>query len=60
MNHLVGDINVKVNLFNYAMKTDIKNISRINTSGFALKPILASLKTEVNKLDVDKLVPASC
>ena len=50
-----GDINVKVDLSNYATKTDIKNISHIDTSSFALKSNLAGLKTEVDKLDVDKL-----
>ena len=52
-----GDIIVKVDLSNYATKTDIKNISHIDTLSFALKSNLASLKTDVNKLDVDKLVP---
>ena len=52
-----GDINVKVDLSNYAAKTDIKNISHIDTSSFALKTNLANLKTEVDKLDIDKLVP---
>ena len=52
-----GDINVKVDLSNYATKTDIKNISHVDTSSFALKANLASLKTEVDKLDIDKLVP---
>ena len=52
-----GDINVKVALSNYATKTDIKNISHVDTSGFALKTNLATLKTEVDKLDIDKLVP---
>ena len=42
---------------NYATKTDIKNISHVDTSSFALKSNLASLKTEVNKLDINKLVP---
>ena len=51
-----GDINVKVDLSNYATKTDIKNISHIDTSSFALKPNLASLKTEVDKWITDKLV----
>ena len=46
-----GDINVKVDLSNYATKTDIKNISYIDTSSFALKSNLASLKTELDKLD---------
>ena len=52
-----GDINVKVDLSNYATKSDIKNISHVDTSSFALKTNLESLKTEVDKLDVDKLVP---
>ena len=42
---------------NYATKTDIKNISHVDTSSCALKSNLASLKTEVDKLDIDKLVP---
>ena len=50
-------INVKVNLSNYAAEADIKNISHVDTSSFALKTNLASLKTEFNKLDIDKLVP---
>ena len=49
------NINVKVDLSNYATKTDIKNIYHVDTSGFALKTNLASRKTEVDKLDIDKL-----
>ena len=41
---------------NYATKTDIKNISHVDTSSFALKTNLFSLKREVDKLDIDKLV----
>ena len=52
-----GDINVKVDQSNYATKTDIKNISNIDTSSFALKSNLASLKTEVDNLDINTLVP---
>ena len=51
------DINVKVDLSNYATKADVKNISHVDTSSFALKTNLANLKTEVDKLDIDKLVP---
>ena len=51
------NINVKVDLANYATKADIKNISHVDTSSFALKTNLANLKTEVDKLDIDKLVP---
>ena len=50
-----GDINVTVDLSNYASKDDIKNITHIDTSNFALKTNLANSKTEVDKLDVDKL-----
>ena len=52
-----GDINVKVDLFNYATKTDLKNVSHLHVSSFALKSNLASLITEVDKLDIDKLTP---
>ena len=52
-----GNINVKVDLSNYATKTDLKNVTHVDVSSFALKSNLASLKTEVGKLDIDKLVP---
>ena len=51
-------IKVKNDLSNYATKTDIKNISHVDTLSFPLKTNLANLKTEVDKLDIDKLVPA--
>ena len=54
-----GNINVKVDLSNYATKTDLKNITHIDTSSFALKTNLDSLKIEVYKLDIDKLAPVS-
>ena len=54
-----GNINVKVDLSNYATKTDLKNVTHVDTSSFALKTNLASLKTEVDKLDIDKLAPVS-
>ena len=50
-----GDINVKVDLSDYATKMDLKNISHIDVSSYALKSNLASLKTEVDKLDINKL-----
>ena len=52
-----GNINVKVDLSNYATKTDLKNVTHVDTSSFALKTHLATLKTEVDKLDIDKLAP---
>ena len=50
-----GDINVKVDLSNYATKTDIRNISHVDTSNFTLKSNLENLKSEVDKLDINKL-----
>ena len=47
-----GDINVKVGLSNYATKTGLKNVSHVDVSSF-----VSSLKTDVDKLDIDKLVP---
>ena len=54
-----GDINVRVDLSNYATKDDIKNITHVDTSSFVLKTNLANLKTEVDKLDIDKLATVS-
>ena len=54
---LFRNINDKVDLSNYATKADIKNTSHVNTSSFALKTNLANLKTEVDKLDIEKLAP---
>ena len=51
------NINVKIDLSNYASKTDLKNVTHIDTSGLALKAKLANLETEVDKLDIDKLAP---
>ena len=51
------NINAKVDLWNYATKTDLKNVTHVDSSSFALKTNLAGLKTEVDKLDTDKLVP---
>ena len=52
-----GNINVKIDLSNYATKTDLKNETHVDTSSFALNLNLTSLKTEVDKLHIDKLVP---
>ena len=55
-----NNIKVKLDLVNYATKTDLKNITHADVSSFASKTNLASLKTEVDKIDIDKLktVPA--
>ena len=52
-----GDINVKVDLSNYATNTDLKNISHIDVSSYALKANSATLKTVLDKLDIGKLTP---
>ena len=51
------NIKVKIDLTNYATKDNIKNNTHVDTSSFASKTNLSSLKTEVDKLDIDKLVP---
>ena len=49
------NIKVELDLTNYATKTDLKNITHVDVSSFASKTNLAALKTEVDKIDVDKL-----
>ena len=51
------NIKVEIDLSNYATKEDIKNITHVDISSFALKTNLSSLKTKVDQLDIDKLVP---
>ena len=55
--HFDDSIKIKINLSNYATKTDLKNITHVDTSSFALKTNSASLKTKVDKLDIDKSAP---
>ena len=50
-----GNINVKIDLSSYATKSDLKNATDADTSKLTVKPNLASLKTELDKIDVDKL-----
>ena len=50
-----NNIKVKLDLTNYATKTDLKNITHADMSSFASKTNLAALKTKVDKIDVDKL-----
>ena len=50
-----GNMNVKIDLSNYAIKIDLTNVTHVDTSSFALKTNLAGLKTEVDKLDIGKL-----
>ena len=54
-----GNINVKVDISNYSTKTDLKNVTHVDTSSFTLKANLSSLKTDVDKLDIKKLVPVT-
>ena len=50
-----NNIKVELDLTNYATKTDLKNITHVDVSSFASKTNLAALKTEVYKIDADKL-----
>ena len=50
-----NNIKVKLDLTNYATKTDVNNVTHVDVSSFASKTNLAALKTEVDKIDVDKL-----
>ena len=50
-----GDIKRELDLSNYATKTDLKNTTHVDVSSFVSKTNLASLKTEVDKIDADKL-----
>ena len=53
-----NNVKVELDLTNYATKTDLKNITHVDVSSFASKTNLAALKTEVNKIDTDKLKTA--
>ena len=48
-------VKVELDLTNYATKTGLKNITHTDVSSFASKTNLAALKTEVDKIDTDKL-----
>ena len=50
-----GDINVEVDFSNYATKVDLKNTTVVDTSRFGKQVDLASLLSNVDKLDIDKL-----
>ena len=49
------DIKVELDLSNYATKTDLKNITHVDTGSFASKTNLAALMTEIDKTDTNKL-----
>ena len=53
-----NNVKVELDLTNYATKTDLKNITHIDVSSFASKTNLAALKTELDKIDTDKLKTA--
>ena len=54
-NNSSGNIKVELDLSNYATKEDVKNIMHVDISSYATKTNLAALKTEVGKIDIDKL-----
>ena len=49
------NIKAELDLSNYATKKDINDITHVDVSGFASKPNLALLQTEIDKIDTDKL-----
>ena len=51
------NIKVELDLSSYATETDLKNVTHVDVSSFASKINLASIKTEVEKSDIDKLTP---
>ena len=53
-----NNVKLELDLINYATKTDLKNITHVDVSSFASKTTLAALKTEVDKIDTDKLKTA--
>ena len=54
-NSLGANVKVELGLSNYTTKRDLKNATRVDTSSFAKKTDLANLKSDVDKLDIDKL-----
>ena len=50
-----NNIKVELDLATYATKTDLRNVTHVDVSSFASKTNLAALKTEVDKIDADKL-----
>ena len=55
-----NDIKVELDLPNYATKDDVKNITHVDVSSYATKTNLAALKSEVDKIDTDKLKSSTC
>ena len=54
-----NNVKVELDLTNYATKTDLKNITHVDVSSFASKTNLAAFKTEIDKIDADKLKTTS-
>ena len=50
------NIKVELDLSNFATKTDLKNVAHVDIKCITCTN-LANLKTEVGKLDIDKLAP---
>ena len=53
--YTINNIKVELDLANYATKDDVKNITHVDVSSYATKTNLAALKSEVDKIDTDKL-----
>ena len=55
-----NNIKVELDLANYATKNDVKNITQADVSSYATKTNLAALKSEVDKIDIDKIKDSTC
>ena len=55
----IENVKVQLDLTNYATKDDVKNVTHVDVSSYASKINLAALKTEVDKIDTDKLKTVS-
>ena len=50
-----GKVKVELDLFNYATKVDFKNATKVDISKHVKKSDLTSIKSEIDKLDIDRL-----
>ena len=57
--NIKNKINVELDLSDYGTKSDLKNATGFNTSKFAKEADLASLKSDVDRLDIDELESTS-
>ena len=49
-------VRVTLNLSNYVTQKEFKNVTKVDTSDFALKTNFAEIKSKVNDIDIDKII----